>query len=65
MPDSPFPARLLRYDDCLLQADVFNVGVEQFDVLPGEPGYRKVVASGHDPLYRNPQKNMRPQPVCR
>jgi hypothetical protein len=47
-------SRLLRDNDCLVQAEVFDDGVEQFDALLGELGYRKVAAFGHDRLYRKP-----------
>jgi hypothetical protein len=54
MPASRFPARLLGDNDCLVQAEVFDTGVAQLDALPGEPGYRKVAAFGHDRLHRKP-----------
>jgi FkbM family methyltransferase len=47
-------SRLLRDNDCLVQAEVFDAGVRQFDALLGELGYRKVKAFGHDRLYRKP-----------
>jgi FkbM family methyltransferase len=47
-------SRLLRDNDCLVQAEVFDTGVEQFDAILGELGYRKVTAFGHDRLYRKP-----------
>lgn len=47
-------SRLLRDNDCLVQAEVFDTSVEQFDALLGELGYRMVAAFGHDRLYRKP-----------
>jgi hypothetical protein len=40
-------SRLLRDNNCLVQARVF-------DALPGKPGYRYVAAFGHDRVYRKP-----------
>jgi hypothetical protein len=47
-------SRLLRDNDCLVQAEVFDAGVRQYDALPGEPGYCNVAAFGHDRVYRKP-----------
>lgn len=47
-------SRLPRDNDCIVQAEVFDAGVRQFDALPGEPGYRNVTAFGHDRVYRKP-----------
>ena len=45
-------SRLLRDNDCLVQAEVFDAGVSRLDALPGEPGYINVAEFGHDRLYR-------------
>ena len=44
--------RLLGDNDCLVQIEVFDAGVEQIDARLAELGYHNYASLGHDRLYR-------------